>query len=255
MFYILSKTLYYLVMPLTWVMLLLGLALLTRHPRRRKRILIGTLALVFILGHTIPINELYAWWERPGTPYAALDSTYDVAIVLGGVTNGEQRPDDRVHFGRGADRVMHTVQLYKLGKVRHILLSGGGRTLDGKFLRESENMRDVMLLCGVPDSVITVETQSVNTRENALYSAAILQRRFPGQRYLLVSSAFHLRRAEACFRKVGIQADPFATDFHSSSLPYSFEKWIAPTEQAFAEWGLLIHEMVGYVVYKLIGYA
>ncbi len=52
---------------------------------------------------------------------------HDLGIVLTGATIPNRLPNDRIYFARGADRVTHTVQLYKLGLLKKILISGGNR--------------------------------------------------------------------------------------------------------------------------------
>jgi uncharacterized SAM-binding protein YcdF (DUF218 family) len=254
MFFILSKLLYYLVMPVTWIIALLMYALVTRIHIRRKGAVVAALVLLLVFTNQVLVNEALKIWERPAVPLAAMEKPYDVAVVLTGVTNSAKQPADRVYFAYGADRVMHTVLLYKKGLVKHILISGGGATTAGQELNESHDLRQVFLLAGVPDSALTIENRSLNTRENALFSKEVLEAQFPQGRYLLVTSAFHMRRAEACFLKAGLPIDTFPTAFLSSDVPYTPERFIAPSEYAFHGWGVIAHEMLGYVVYKLMGY-
>lgn len=254
MFYLLSKTLYYVAMPLTWVVALLLWAWLTKRDRRRRACGGGALLITLLFGNSVLLNEAWRRWEVPPVPFATM-GTYDVAIVLGGVTNGQQHPTDRVHFGRGADRVLHAVTLYQRGQVGHLLLCGGGRTLLGKSLDEAGSMHRVVRRFGVPEEAVTTESRSVNTRENALYAAETLQKRAPDERYLLVTSAFHQRRALACFRKVGVDVTPFSVDMRHAPEEYTLDKWLIPSGEALAGWSLLIHEIVGFVTYKALGYA
>jgi uncharacterized SAM-binding protein YcdF (DUF218 family) len=254
MFFILSKLLFYLVMPITWVIGLLIYALATPKPKRKRGAVIAVLVLLLFFSNQVLVNEALRMWERPVVPLAQITRPYDVAVVLTGVTNIGKQPADRVYFGQGADRVMHTVLLYKLGKVKHILISGGGASIGGKSYYESQDLKQVFLLAGVPDAAITIEDKSLNTRENALFSKEVLETAFPGGTYLLITSAFHMRRAEACFNKVGLQVDTFPVAFHATDERYSAERYIAPSEQAFQGWGIMSREILGYVVYKVMGY-
>jgi uncharacterized SAM-binding protein YcdF (DUF218 family) len=254
MFFILSKTLYYLMMPLIWVMGVLLLARFTRDERRRKRLLTVGVVLVWLLGNNFLVNEALLLWEIPPVPIASIEQPYDVAIVLTGITNSTKQPRDRTYFEKGADRIMHALQLYKAGKVKKILITGGSGSLNGQEGTESGDLASFLRIAGVPDQDIILETQSRNTRENAVFSANILREHFAGQRYLLVTSAFHMRRSAGCFQKAGIRADVFSTDFYTFERSFTPDKWLLPNEGAFGKWGTLIHEMVGYLVYKMIGY-
>lgn len=254
MFFILSKTLYYLMMPLTWVLGILLLALFTGNQRRRKRLLTAGIVLVWVLGNSFLANEALLRWEIPPVPVARIQQPYDVAIVLTGITNSTKQPRDRTYFEKGADRIMHALQLYKAGKVKKILITGGSASLSGQKQTEASELAAFLRIAGVPGQDVILELQARNTRENALFSAPILKKRFPGQRYLLITSAFHMRRAEGCFQKVGIQVDGFSTDFYTYQRSFAPDKWLLPNEGAFGKWGTLIHEMVGYLVYKVMGY-
>ena len=109
-------------MPQVWILLLLLFAVFTKNERWRRKTVILTLLLFFIFSNNFLINEALLLWEKKPVPIASLDDA-QTAIVLTGVTNSQKASADRVYFGRGADRVLHTVQLYKAGKVNKILIS------------------------------------------------------------------------------------------------------------------------------------
>lgn len=255
MFFILSKTLFYLLMPMTWILGFLLYAVFTKYDKRRKFCVIVVTVLLFIFGNHFIINEALRLWEVPATPIAEIERPYDVGIVLTGITNIEQTPRDRVYFDKGADRILHALQLYKMGKIRHILISGGSGNVVGSKESEAEELAQVLRMSGVPEEDITLENQSRNTRENALFSAQVLQQKFPGKSYMLITSAFHMRRAKGCFDKAQVPVTVFSTDFYSRPRKLTPDRLIIPSESALHKWYVLIHEMLGYVVYRVIGYA
>lgn len=254
MFFILSKTVFYVLMPMTWIVGLLLYALLTKLEARRKVALRAAVILLFVLGNNFLVNEAVRWWEVPVTPIRQLEGKYDVAIVLTGVTDTERRPHDRVYFTRGADRVLHPLQLFKVGKVKHFLISGGSGNLLGSKESEAEELAAVLRIAGVPAKCITLENKSRNTRENALFSAQVLHEKFPGKSYLLVTSAFHMRRAEGCFRKAGVPVTLYSTDFYSHNRVFTPNQFF-PTEGALGRWASIWHEWIGYITYRVMGYA
>jgi uncharacterized SAM-binding protein YcdF (DUF218 family) len=255
MFFVLSKTLFYLLMPMTWIVGFLLYAIFTKYDKRRKRSIIAATVLLIFFGNGFIINEAFRWWEVPATPIAEIPQTYDVGIVLTGITSIDQQPRDRVYFEKGADRIMHALHLYKIGKVRHILISGGSGNVVGSKESEAEELAQVLLMCGVPERDITIENQSRNTRENAVFSGEVLNRKFPGQSYLLITSAFHMRRAEGCFRKAQVPVTVFSTDFYAKPRKYTPDRLFIPSEGALSKWFVLCHEMLGYLMYRIVGYA
>ena len=252
MFFILSKTLFYLLMPLTWILACFLISIFSKRPSRKKRFF--HLALAFLLFFTNPffINEGLLAWEVQPTEIAKL-KTYDVGIVLTGISNAQKEPKDRLYLNKGGDRLLHTLQLYKMGKIKKILISGGH--FFETDIHEGKEIKNILILAGVPENDIVLEDKSLNTRENALFSAQILKEKFAGQTYLLITSAFHLRRAKACFERVGIQTDVFSVDFYSQNRTWLPSHWLAPNEKSLYYWYVLTHEILGYIVYKVVGYA
>jgi uncharacterized SAM-binding protein YcdF (DUF218 family) len=255
MFFLLSKTLMHLLLPIVWVLALLVWSLLTRSPRLRKKLQVLLLFFLLLFSNDWLVTRLYGLWEYPVVPIHAVNGTYDVAVVLGGFTDITKQPRDRVYLSQGADRLMHALYLYRLGKVKKILGSGGSGIVDFHDAMEAERIRSVLLTCNMDPNDILMEPRARNTFENALYSTQILKKQFPGARVLVFTSAFHCRRAEACFRKQGLPVDVFPVDFRYGDASFNAEKAFIPSEKAWDKWALLIHEIAGFLIYKLAGYA
>ncbi|TPE44469.1 YdcF family protein [Pontibacter mangrovi] len=253
MFFILSKTLDFLLLPIVWVLLLLFLAVFLKSAIWRRRCLLGALAMLLLLSNPFLANLAWRAWEARPVPVREV-GTYDVAVLLTGVTEYHPEATDRVHTKKGADRFLHTLQLYRLGKVNKILITGGKGFLMDEMVPEAEQLKRIMLQAGVPEEDLIVETGAVNTRENALNTAKILQQHPEWQKVLLVTSAFHMRRAAGCFTKAGVTFDSYPTDFYSSAPIYTPDYMIIPNAVAFEGWQHLVHEIAGYVVYKVLGY-
>lgn len=255
MFFILSKTVYYVLMPQVWILLLLIYALFTKSQLRRKRILIITLSAFFIFTNEFLANEALLAWEEEPVPIASLSDGY-TAIVLTGVTNSGKASTDRVYFGRGADRLLHTVQLYKAGKIQSILISGGSGSLTGHDIPEADQLKKVFLYCGVPEKDIVLENKSRNTHESAVYCKNLIDQRRIKSKFLLITSAFHMKRSEGCFRKAGISTKIYPVDYYTKDRQktWSPDSWLIPSSDAMSKWALLMHEITGYVTYNVMGY-
>jgi uncharacterized SAM-binding protein YcdF (DUF218 family) len=256
MFFILSKTIHYLTMPFVLICLLFLLSVLIRNTRWKKRFFWLGFGFLFFFSNEFILNEVLRRWEIKPTPLTEIRQSYEWAIVLTGVTQfAEDKPDDRVYFQKGADRVTHTVQLYKLGLVKNILISGGsGRLIEVGHV-EAEEIRQAMLMMGVPDSVMIVEPDSKNTHESAVAVAKILKERTiePSQT-VLITSAFHLRRSLACFKKEGIPMQGFSVDFYSHPTYFTPDVLLIPDVYAIFKWHRMIREWVGIAAYWSVGY-
>lgn len=241
-------------MPATLVAIGLLLSLFLKNSRWKKISLLSTIVLFFLFTNDFIINEIYLRWEIPPTAFRDVPDDYDIGIVLTGIANLQKEPDDRVYFNKGADRIIHAIDLYKRGKIRKILISGGTGSLKRPDLTEANTLVKVLEMFDVPDQDIIIEKESRNTHENAQFSARILNESFPDGKYLLITSAFHLRRAEACFEKVGIEVDIFSTDFYSHPTSFTIDSMLLPNESAFDKWQTFIREILGIVAYKIAGY-
>ncbi|MDN5212018.1 YdcF family protein [Fulvivirgaceae bacterium BMA12] len=254
MFFILSKTIYILAMPLTLVLICFLTGCLLKRRKYKKRTYILGVLLLLLFSNPFIINEIMLKWEIPPKPIADIQGSYQVGIVLTGITNMEKSPFDRVYFNKGADRIMHALQLYKEKKIDKILISGGSGSLFNNDRLEADNLKLVLLQANVPEADIFIENRSRNTFENAQYSAEILNKYFPAGDYLLITSAFHMRRANACFVSAGINTLPYSTDFYTHDRNFHFDTLLFPSVLAIAKWTILFKELLGLTLYKLSGY-
>jgi uncharacterized SAM-binding protein YcdF (DUF218 family) len=168
--------------------------------------------------------------RHPPVPAAASPAA-DAVLVLGGAMQAA-RPPGQPHlgFGSAADRVWHAAALYRAGKARWVLVSGGNKPGDEDVVPEAEAMAVVLRALGVPASALRLEGRSRNTRENAQLSLA-LARQVDAKRVLLVTSALHMPRALAVFQGVfagsGVTMIPAATDAEAlGDEPRGWAAWL-----------------------------
>lgn len=255
MFFYLSKLLSFLLMPYTQMCIWFLLALLLKAKKWRKRFMILGIVYLFFFSNRFIVNEALLLWEVPPTPYAQIRTDYKAGIVLGGISNLDKEPRDRVYFYRGVDRISHALQLYKLGKIRKILVSGGSSNLINTKFKEANNLYDYLLLCGVNQNDILLENEARNTHENAIYSTGILKILYPeNSRFLVITSGYHLHRALKCFRKAGLNVDGFSTDFYGKRPHFTPDWLFIPDPTAFSDWQLIIKEILGMIFYWAAGY-
>jgi len=254
LFFLLSKLLDFVLLPAVWLVALLLGALVAQPGSRAQRRWLRATALLVLLGtNNALVNEALLAWEKPPVALASL-APADAAVLLTGVALGDKSPPDRVYLGCGADRFTNALWLYRAGRVRRIIISGGSGAVLRVAGTEASGLYTLLLLSGVPDSVILVEERSRNTRENALFTKALLAKHPDIKSLVLVTSAFHERRAQGCFAKVGLHPQLFPADFRSTDRRYLPDYWLLPAADALSRWSLLLHEMAGYLVYRVGGY-
>ncbi len=249
MFFALSKIFALLLKPIILMILVAVYGLFTKIQQRRQRAFTVLFGMLLFFSNPWIINELARCWEIGQREPDTITQPYDVGIVLGGYTEtSAASPNGVVTFSRSGNRIMQALALYKTGKIRHILLTGGSGRILGEEATEATASRWYLQQVGVPDSAIWVEERSRNTLENALYSRHLLDSIAPNSRNLLISSAWHLRRAKACFDRVGLPCDLFGTDFFTEQDLGNPFHWIQPSWECLMKWDYLLKEWVGWVV-------
>ena len=223
-----------------------ALAIFAFSSRRKLARVIGLTALAVLLffssgaGSDLFVRSLEKPYE--GLSVAAAPEA-DAIVVLGGDLHqrpGAARP---VTLGGSGDRLWCGAELYKAGKAPLILLSGGS----GGPIPEAIAARRVLEQWGIPPSAILTEDASRDTRQNALFSWRIL----PNSRILLVTSAWHMRRAGVAFRHVGFTVVPFPADFITGGANDEPLLSLLPNAGALADSGLAIKEWLGLAAYRL----
>jgi len=251
-FFILSKILGFISHPLFWVVLLFIIFIYKNKTSKKKPYFIAGLSILLFFSNDIIVNEVLLWWEPKPVLVNDLPK-YKMGVVLSGITMPDKSPHDRVYIPYGADRILHTVMLYKLGKIKKVFITGGSGRISKVLKAESHDMEAVFLMCGVPQEDIILEDKSKNTRENALFTKQVLLKDTT-EKLLLITSAYHMRRSEACFKKVGLKVDIFPTDYLSHDRDYLQISKILPSESAIGIWVVLLHEFIGYLTYSIAGY-
>jgi uncharacterized SAM-binding protein YcdF (DUF218 family) len=250
MFYFLSKTFGLLVRPLSWLIILMFMAVFCRKPKLKKISLVASLVILLVFTNPFILNIALKMWEPTPVAIETLP-TYDVGIVLGGFAHHSPITNNMALNDCG-DRLWQTIFLYRHGKIKQILISGGG-TKNGKS--EAETVYDALVAMGIPDSVLLAETKSRNTYENATFSAELIAENHPeGATCVVVTSALHIKRALGCFRKAGLNLDVFPAEHLVRSNKTNWIEWLRPESSTLQNWERLINEWVGITVYRIKGY-
>jgi uncharacterized SAM-binding protein YcdF (DUF218 family) len=255
MFFYVSQLFSFLAMPLTLILVFLISGFLVKPVVWKKRLSgIGILMLLIFTNNALSTAVINVW--EPAFKAIETLPEYEIGIVLTGVTNLNKTADDRTFFDKGADRATHAVQLYKEGKLKRTLITGGQGFQPKNNQREAILLANFMVTAGVPREDLIIEEEAKNTRENALFTMRILEARGENldQRFLLITSAFHMKRAEGCFDKVGVQVDTYPVDYYGNDNPFNIRSLIQPSPNSLTLWHKLTKEWIGLLAYSMAGY-
>src|SRR5262249_9934744 len=154
----------------------------------------------------------------------------DAVVLLGGFG---------LDFDNPANRIMHALHVYRAGKAPLIVYSGG--------------YADPLVALGVPRAAVILETESRNTRENAVNTAAIFKARgwCSG---ILVTSAAHMPRALAAFQRVGLNLVPATPGVQVGSTQFNGHLDLQIDREALRRTTEAIKEIVGLLIYRSLGW-
>ena len=254
MFFLISKIIAFLLLPYTW--LFIGLLLLLKklwNTPYKKGILIFTI-FFYMVSNSFLVDEIVRAWEYKDDDIYLKKTTYDLAIVLGGIGRIDER-QQRFDFTNSGDRLFQTLPLYYQNRVKKILISGGSGSISKPNHREAIYVKKYLRSIEIPDSNIIIENNSKNTYENAIFTKHILDSlKFKGS-ILLVTSSFHMRRSLAIFKKAGYQnMTPYVTNKITGNRKFEFDYCFIPNVETMASLNLVLHEIFGYITYKIKGY-
>jgi uncharacterized SAM-binding protein YcdF (DUF218 family) len=257
MFFYPSKLFWFLAAPtnaLTLGLLLAAVLLFTRVARPAR-----WLALLCAIGLLLAgMSPLPFWLMRPledRFTRPVIDGPITGIIVLGGAvgtTRGFTSLNDA-----GA-RMSDSAALALRHPEARLVFSGGdgsiiGVTGEGEATTEAEAARRFYTGLGVPEHRITLEDRSRNTRENAVFTRDLVKPQ-PGERWLLVTSAWHMPRSVGIFRRAGMEVIPYPADFTTRGTARDYRHINRGFSHGLMLTDLAVKEWIGLVVYRLVGY-
>lgn len=180
----------------------------------------------------------------------------DAVVMLGTVLGASRMNILHLNLNEAGDRAFTAIELVRQQKAPVLVLGGATQILNSETLNEGTLLKRWINDWGLLSTNTIALEGSLSTREEAVQVQALAARR-GWKRIILVTSAFHMKRAEAVFRKVGLEVAPFACDFAESGKlkqTIQFSVPILPQAASLAAFDRYSHEILGLVVYRLRGW-
>lgn len=257
MFFFLSKTVGFLLLPTN---LLIGIGfvgailMFTRFASLGRKLVIAAVLLLVICGLSPLGNLLLYPLEQRFPPWDAARGAPDGIIVLGASIEADLSTAHGTPVVRSSpDRLIAAAALAHRYPNARIVFSGGSSELISNDAREADFAGPIFESLGIDKSRLIMERHSRNTQENAEFSKALLAPK-DGERWLLVTSAFHMPRSVGLFRKVGFAVEPYPVDWRVGGRGdvLSFSNvaidGLGRTDMAIREWiGLIAYRATGRI--------
>jgi len=255
LFFVISKTVGYMLLPSNFLIglgLFGALLLLTRFDRLGRRLMVTALVLLAICAFSPLANFLLYPLEQRFPKWDSSRGDPDGIIVLGGPLDADLSAAHGVPVISGAaDRIIGAATLAHRYPNARLVYTGGSPNLLHNDAKEADYATALLQGLGIPKSRLTMERQSRNTRENAEFTKEIVKPK-PGERWLLVTSAYHMPRSIGLFRKAGFKIEAYPVDWKVGTQEDLFKYHIvAGNGLQLVDIG--VREWLGLIAYRLAG--
>jgi uncharacterized SAM-binding protein YcdF (DUF218 family) len=236
LFFLVSKTIGAMFIPSNLLITIgsLGLILICSRYRSLGRKLLAVCVAGFVVCGFVPVAD---WLLFPiGTRFPTWSADSGA-------------PDGIVVLSGGINRIIAAVRLARQYPKTRVVFSGGNRIND---VTEADVAEPTFIGLGLERDRLLLDRRARNTQENAEFSKAIALPK-PGERWLLVTSAYHMPRSVGTFRKVGFAVEAYPVDSWKKpdwsellTLHSTFLQRVELTDIAVREWmGLLAYRLAG----------
>lgn len=254
MFFVLSKLFWFIAAPTNLLLVCAGIGvscLFMGRPRAGRRLVAVGFAGLIVLAAS-PLPRILARPLEDRFPQVMDDrSPIHGIVVLGGAIG---RTRGMVDLNESGERMTESVRLARLHPDAKLVFTGGSANMISDVtLTEAEAARRFYLDQGIASERLIFENQSRNTVENAVLTARLISTR-PGERWLLMTSAYHMPRSMGVFRKAGLQLEAYPVDYNSSGRSGDYRRPNTRFSRALVLADDMVKEYIGLLAYRLSGY-
>jgi uncharacterized SAM-binding protein YcdF (DUF218 family) len=254
LFYI-SKVFWAVMQPamLLLILTVTGAILLGTRYQRTGRGLVIAAAVFFVVGGLGPLSTWMILPLEDRFPRTVLGGRpVDGIIILGG------SEDSRVAAGRGAhavnesaERMTEAAALARRYPNAKVVFTGGAIEIFSEPTVGADAAAIVLRDLGVGRDRLILERRARNTAENAILAKQIADPK-PGERWVLVTSAWHMPRAMGLFRKAGFGVEPWPSDYRTAGPGDAWMVFSSPVE-GIRRLDFVVKEWLGLAVNRLTG--
>jgi uncharacterized SAM-binding protein YcdF (DUF218 family) len=247
MFFVLSKILGFFALPSNALIVLglVGVAVaVLRNARAGGKLIVASLILLAIFGLSPLANALILPLEDrfPPTGIVVLGGAFETLVST-------TRPD--IPLNDAAERMTASAALALRYPEARIIFTGGVGSLLYGGPTEGELARRFYASLGIAASRVTIEEESRDTAENARFTWPLAAPK-PGERWLLVTSAFHMPRAIGAFRRVGFAVEAYPVDYRTRGVE-DLARPFASLGEGLRRTDVAVREWIGLVIYRIAG--
>jgi uncharacterized SAM-binding protein YcdF (DUF218 family) len=213
----------------------------------RKMLIYIAIGVLYIISTPIFSNKFFRLVEGSEyrVPISAIDSA-DAIVVLSGMLGINEVGDSTYIEWGEPDRFFGGIDLFKAGKAQKLVFTGGKMPWDKVKKTEGEVLKEYAIANGIPSENILVTKGVENTADEAVAVKELIS---PSKRIILVTSAYHMYRAQRLFEKQGFSVIPYKVDYKSAGESAITVMDFLPSAGNLAMTETGIREIIGRLFY------
>jgi uncharacterized SAM-binding protein YcdF (DUF218 family) len=219
--------------------------------QHKKKLIYIAIGILFILSTPIFSNNFFKLVE--GSEYrkliSAIDSADAIVVLSGMLAINEMGDSTYVEWG-DADRFFGGLALFKAGKAQKLVFTGGKMPWDKAKKTEGEVLKEYAISNGIASEKIYITKEVENTADEAVAVKELIS---PSKRIILVTSAYHIYRAQRLFEKQGFEVVPYKVDYKSVVESAITVIDFLPSAENLKTTEIGIRELIGRLFYLIIG--
>lgn len=170
-------------------------------------------------------------------------------VVLSGMLTSAPTKEGSTPEWFDPDRFFSGIELLKAGKAPELIFTRGSAPWLGDQQLEGEYPKQLAVSLGIPESSIRLTQKAFNTQEEAEALTKLLLAK--GSRIILVTSAFHMNRAEQIFERAGFEVETYPVDFKVDKNKNLGLMAFLPDSQSLDNSSIAIREIIGRTYYTI----
>ncbi len=214
-FFWISKLVWMVIKPdfLLVLFLFVGLICLYAGALKKAKLILGLVVIAMLTITVVPIGKwLLSPLENRFPTNPELPEKVDGIIVLAGAEdNYRSALWKQVELGRGVERLYYFMKfMHEYPDAIHVFTGGTGSIVHPEY-KSADQARKIFRGLGFDVDKILFERESKNTYENGVNSYKMVKPK-PGEKWILITTAWHMPRSVGIFRKLGWPVIPYPVD-------------------------------------------
>jgi uncharacterized SAM-binding protein YcdF (DUF218 family) len=244
-----NKLLPIFVLPLGWVVALLLYGIV----RRRRRPVIAALVVLYVCSMPLVGDGLFHWLESAYPPLAITDvEKADAIVPLGGIFGPAAPPGKLANVGEAGERLEAGIQLWQKRRAPWLVFTGARMPWSKAAEVEGAASARAAIARGIPAEKVLLTREVGNTAAEARAVADLMRER-GWRKIILVTSAWHMRRAARQFRKAGVDFIPFPVDYRIDPQGRVSLLDLLPRAEGLSLTETALREAYGIAFYAIFG--